>query len=138
MKIIVDANELFSLLIRGSKESAEILFSNKIELIAPEFIFVEFKNNKEEILEKTHRTEDEFSEVFLIFNEKIKLIPEQDFVLFLNEACNIFPDHTKDVPYLALALKYKCPLWSEEKLLKMQNKIEVLNTQELIKKLREI
>jgi hypothetical protein len=36
MIIVVDANELFSLLIKGSKDSAEILFSNKIELIATE------------------------------------------------------------------------------------------------------
>lgn len=102
MIIVIDANELFSLLIRGSKDSAEIFFSNKIELIAPEFIFIEFSNNKEEILEKTHRTEEEFSEIFLIFKEKIKLIPEQEFEKFLNEACKLFPQHTKDSQYLAL------------------------------------
>ncbi len=41
MIIIIDANELFSLLIKGGKDSTEILFSNKIELIAPDFILVE-------------------------------------------------------------------------------------------------
>ncbi|MEK6860231.1 MAG: PIN domain-containing protein [Nanoarchaeota archaeon] len=138
MIVVVDANELFSLLIRGSKDSAEILFSNEVELIAPEFIFLEFSNNKEEILEKTHRNEEEFLEVLLIIKNKIKLIPEQEFEEFLDESRNLFPQHTKDVPYLALALKYKCPVWSEEKLLKKQDKIEILNTQELIKRLREI
>ena len=80
---------------------------------------------KEEILEKTYRTEEEFLEVFLIIKNKIKLIPEQEFEEFLNEACNLFPQHLKDAAYLALALKYKCSIWSEEKLFKNQNKIEI-------------
>lgn len=138
MKVVIDANELFSLLIKGSRDSKEILFSNKIELIAPEFIFVEFLNNKEEILCKTHRGEEEFLEVFSIFQDKIRLIAQQEFESLIDEACNLFPEHTKDSPYLALALKYSCPIWSEEKLLKKQNKIEVLNSKELAETLRKI
>jgi len=136
MKIVIDANELFSLLIRGSKDSRDILFSNKIELIAPEFIFVEFLNNKDEILSKTHRSNEEFLEVFSIFQDKIKLVAQQEFENFINEACNLFPEHTKDNAYLALALKYSCPIWSEEKLLKRQDKIKVFNSKELAEKLR--
>jgi len=135
MKVVIDANELFSLLIRGSKDSKEILFSNKVKLIAPEFLLIEFAKNKEEILSKTHRSEEEFIQILYIFKKRIKLIPEEEFESFIEEACEIFPQHTKDYPYLALALKYACPIWSEEKLLKMQNKIEVFNTRELSERL---
>lgn len=135
MQIVIDANELFSLMIKGSKSSKEIFLSKNIELIAPEFILEEFENNKEELLSKTHRTEIEFSQVLSIFKDRIKLIPESEFNNFLAEAENLFPEHKKDSLYLALALKNNCPIWSEEKRLKTQNKIEIFNTRDLFDKL---
>ena len=72
MLVVIDANELFSLLIKGSKLSKEIFLSKNIELIAPEFILEEFTNNKSELLSKTHRTETEFSEVLSVFKNRIK------------------------------------------------------------------
>ena len=56
MLVIVDANEIFSLLIKGTTKSEAILFSNTIELIAPEFLLDEFSKNKKEILTKLHRS----------------------------------------------------------------------------------
>jgi len=131
MLVIIDANELFSLLIKGSKSSKEIFLSKNIDLIAPEFILEEFANNKDELLSKTHRTEAEFSEVLSVFKDKIKLIAEHEFIQFMPKARTLLPDHTKDASYLALALKFKCPIWSEEKLLKKQHKIQIFNTKEL-------
>jgi len=132
MLIVADANELFSLLIRGNIYSEIIFFSDEIELIAPEFILIEFSNNKEEILSKTHRTEYEFSKLLSVFERRIRLIPQEEFEKFIPEAYKLFPEHQKDIPYLALALRFNCPIWSEEKLLKKQNKVEVFTTRELI------
>lgn len=137
MLLIIDANEMFSLLIKGSKEAREILLSNRIQLIAPEFILIEFSNNKDEILSKTHRTEEEF-EIFLsVLEDRIDIIPKNEFEKFMPEALRILPSHIKDAEYLSLALKYNCPIWSEEKLLKTQSKVEILNTKELYDKLSE-
>ncbi len=135
MLVVIDANELFSLLIKGSKSSKEIFLSKSIEFIAPEFLLEEFTNNQEEVLSKTHRTEEEFSELLSIFKDRVKLISEQEIASFIPEACELLPEHTKDKEYLALALKFKCIIWSEEKLLKKQVKIKVLNTKELFDKL---
>lgn len=132
MIVVVDANELFSLLIKGTEYSEEILVSNKLQLIAPELLLIEFSNNKEEVLSKTHRTSEEFNKLLSIFERRIKFIPEEEFKEFISNACKIFPEHSKDAPYLALALKFNCVLWSEERLLKKQDKIKVLNTRELI------
>ena len=131
MFVVIDANELFSLLIRGNKLSKEIFLSKSIKLIAPEFILEEFTNNKDELLSKAHRTETEFSEVLSVFKDRTELIPKEEFKEFLSKAKELFPEHTKDVPYLALALKFDCPLWTEEKLLKKQPFVKVLNTAEL-------
>lgn len=133
MIVVVDANELFSLLIRGSKDAKEILVCEKIQLITPEFLLIEFSHNKEEILSKTHRTESEFVEILSIIESRIKFVSEEEFKEFIPKACKLFPEHEKDVPYLALSIKYNCPLWSEEKLLKKQSEIEVFNTEELSK-----
>ena len=135
MQIVIDANELFSLMIKGSKSSREIFLSKTIELIAPEFILEELSHNQEELLSKTHRTELEFFQVLSVFRDRIKLISEQELHEFIDEAYKLFPNHTKDVLYLALALKFNCPIWSEEKLLKKQQRIEVFNTKELFDKL---
>lgn len=137
MIVVVDANELFSLLIRETEYSEEILVSNKLQLIAPELLLIEFSNNKEEVLSKTHRTSEEFNKLLSVFERRIKFIPEEEFKEFIPDACKIFPEHSKDAPYLALALKFNCVLWSEEKLLKKQNKVDVLNTKELISLISE-
>jgi len=131
MLVVIDANELFSLLIRWTIKSETILFSDNVELIAPEFLLIEFSKNKSEILSKTHRSEAEWFKLLSIFERRIKLIPKQEFREFIKEALKLFPEHTKDVQYLALALKFNCPLWSEEKLLKKQSTVKVLNTDEL-------
>ena len=135
MLVVIDANELFSLLIKGSKSSKEIFLSKNIELIAPEFILEEFVNHKEEILSKTHRTESEFLELLIVFKDRVKLIPEQEFSLYILKACEFLSEHEKDKEYLALALRFNCLIWSEDKVLKKQSKIEVFNTKELFDKL---
>jgi len=95
MIVVVDANELFSLLIRGTRDSEEILVSNKLQLIAPELLLIEFSNNKEEVLLKTHRTPEEFDKLLSIFERRIKFIPKEEFRDFIPEACKLFPEHTK-------------------------------------------
>jgi len=131
MFLVIDANELFALLIKGSYNAEKIFFSDQIQLIAPEFLLEEFDNNKQEILEKTHKSKEEFARLLEVIKRRIQIIPQEESTSFTHEAQAMFPHHTKDTPYLALALKYNCPIWSEEKLLKKQQKIEVYNTLEL-------
>ena len=59
MDLVVDANILFSALIRDGL-AFNFLFSGKFRLFAPEYIFTEFEKHKEEILGKTERTIEEF------------------------------------------------------------------------------
>ena len=131
MLVVVDANELFSLLIKGSEDARGILLSDKLELIAPEFILLEFANNESEILSKTHENSEEFSQMLSIIGSRITLFPKQEFVRYIRESSELLPGHAKDAPYLALALKFNCPLWSEEKQLKQQSRVKVLTTKEL-------
>jgi predicted nucleic acid-binding protein len=46
---------------------------------------------------------------------------------------NIEDDIMHDIEFLALALRFKCSLWSNDKRLKKQTQVVVLTTNELIK-----
>ena len=48
-----------------------------------------------------------------------------------------FAPHAKDVPYFALALSLNCPIWSDEKSFKKQNKVEVYSTADVVIKFLE-
>ena len=62
----------------------------------------------------------------------IKIVPEKEYFQFMKEAEKISPDF-KDIHYFALALKLKCPIWSNDKRLKEQNQVKIVSTTELLK-----
>jgi predicted nucleic acid-binding protein len=103
MKLVVDANILFSALIKKGKTS-ELLLDLSLELFTPEYVLIEFENHRQEILDKTKRTHEEFNEIFEILKEIIKIIPKEDFQENLDIANKISPD-PDDTMYFALAMK---------------------------------
>ena len=131
MLLVVDANVLFSAVIKQGK-TAELLVSDELELITPEFIFSEIKKYKQDILLKTHRSDEDFNKFLLIIEDKIEVTPSSELKQFISEADSLSPD-PKDVQYFAAALKYSCGIWSDDKALKKQDKIKVFSTSELIK-----
>src|SRR3989344_5597690 len=107
------------------------IFETDLHLFSPEFIFEEFDKYKEKILGKTERSDDEFNHLLNILKKKIKTIPNEETAKYISDAEKISPDK-KDVDYLALALKLKCALWSQDRALKeKQNKVQVYSTEDL-------
>ena|SRR3989344_8122111 len=136
MKLVVDANVLFSLLIKESK-TAELFLNFSLELYTPEFVLEEFENHKEEILGKTQRSEEEFNYIFESIKQIVKVVHIQDFKYYrdyFEEAKKISPDEN-DIDYFVLALKLDCGIWSNDKKLKEQNFVEVYSTEEIIRRL---
>src|SRR3989338_1694651 len=132
MDLVVDANVLFSILIKSGK-TEELMLETDLHLLCPEFIFDEFEKYKDEILEKTKRTKKEYDDVFDVIKVKIKTIPNEETEKYMDEARRICPDK-KDVDYFALALKMKCAVWSNDKPIKnKQNEVRIYNTEELVK-----
>ncbi len=131
MLVVLDANVLCSALIAKGR-IAEMLFSDKLEIIAPELLFVEFERHRQEILSKSKLSESEFSVLLALFKKRVKIVPIDEFEDRFFEASSLLnvKEHFKDTAYVALALKFNCPLWSDEKLLKKIN-VRVLNTSEV-------
>ena len=132
MDLVIDANILFAALIKKSVTS-DILFRHR--LYAPEFIFEEFKKYKEELKQKTQRTDEDFSQLLDLFERKVILIPKEEIDPFIKRAEKISPDQ-KDVLYIALALRLHASLWSNDKKLKeKQNEITVYTTTDLFEQM---
>jgi len=132
MDLVIDANVLFSVLIKHSV-TEKLLFEEDLHFFAPEFLFEEFEKYNDLILKKTERTKEEFNKLLNILKQKIKVIPNEETEEFIIEARKICPDK-KDIDYFALALKLKCPLWSNDKALKIKQKVIIVYpTEELIK-----
>jgi predicted nucleic acid-binding protein len=62
------------------------------------------------------------------------IVPREEFEEYLEMAEKISPD-PDDFMYFALALKLKCPIWSNDKELKKQNKVIIYSTEDLTREL---
>ena len=134
MDLVVDANEIFAALIKESK-THELIFDERLHLFTTEFFFAEFKEHSEEIQEKTDKTDEELNHLLDVLKKKIKLIPMEELLPYVDEAEEISPD-PDDVAYIALALKLKCSIWSQDRKLKeKQSKVQVYSTEDLMRML---
>ncbi|MFW6041363.1 MAG: PIN domain-containing protein [Thermoplasmatota archaeon] len=135
MELVVDANVLFSALIAEGK-TRELLYSEKLNLIAPEFLLTEVENHEKEICEKSGLSKEDFEFILILFRKRIDIIPREDFEEYLIRANKRCPD-PDDTEYLALAMSEDAILWSDEKKLKDQDEVEVISTSELITLLKK-
>ena len=131
MQLVIDANIIIAMLIKPGKP-IDILFKEELEIFAPELLLKELTHNKDVIIRKSALKTEEIEEFLEIIKERINFIPAEDFINYREEAENICPD-PKDIPYFALALQIRCPIWSNERKLKEQTKIIIYATHELIK-----
>lgn len=130
MDLVVDANVLFSALIKSGK-TEDLMFEPSLHLYAPGFLFDEFEKYKELITKKTKREEKDFGKLVDIFRKRITTAANEETEKFIKKAKKISPDK-KDADYFALALKLKCSIWSDDKKLKNQDEIHVYSTSELL------
>jgi predicted nucleic acid-binding protein len=132
MKLVVDANILFAILIKQAITS-EIAINSEFELFVPQYIYEEFQKYQELLREKIHRNENDFNETIILIKNIVKTIPKEEIMPYMKRAQIICPDK-KDMQYFALAIKLNCAIWSNDKILKQQNKIKIYSTEDLIRK----
>ncbi|HLC58450.1 MAG TPA: PIN domain-containing protein [Candidatus Nanoarchaeia archaeon] len=134
MTIVVDSNIIFAALIKDSTVR-KIIYQINNSFVIPEIVLEEIRNYKKEILEKSGLSEKYFEEALGLILKCIRIIPNEQIHNYKTEAWNLIKDHSpEDVMFIACALAFEDSiLWSDDKKLKRQNKIKVLNTSELIK-----
>lgn len=131
MELVIDVNILMSALIALEGKSSKLIFLKENKLYAPEFLREEIKKHNEEIKRKSKLSSENFEMALMQLSEKLEFIPFEEYSFFLETAAKISPD-PDDVAYFAVCLLKKCPLWSNDKLLKSQSEVKVLSTSELV------
>src|SRR3989338_8522257 len=135
MDLVVDANVIFAAIIKEGK-TYELLFDERLHLFTPEFFFTEFEKHSNDILKKTGKTHEEIHHLMEVLKKKIMLVPLEELLPYLDEVEKICPD-PDDVAYFSLALKLRCPVWSQDSLLReKQDRIMVYSTEALDRLLR--
>jgi len=137
MKLVVDANVLFSFFKRDST-TRELFTSFEIfELYTPSLCIKELLKHKGEICNRSNIFEAEFEEEIEGLRLFVGVVPDEEFKDFAGEAKQLLGEHLKDIPYFALALYLNCGIWSNEKRFKKQSRIKAVSTSDLISFLSE-
>ena len=134
MKIIIDSNVLFSAMIKDSL-TRRIILEYEGHFLFPSYIFEEFEKYKVEILRKSGMNIIEFNKLLSIILRKVLIVPTETLIPYREEALEIIGEiDVKDVIFIACALAYpNSVLWTDDKRLKKQDNIKVLNTSEIKK-----
>ena len=137
-RVVIDSNILFSALIRDSHTRRVVIEYRGIFLV-PSFVFNEIEEHKNELLEKSGMTNGVFHELLKILSSKLEIVPPKMLFPFIGKAYElgkyIAPD---DSPFIACALAYpESLIWSDDKRLKKQQVINVLNTREFSRWIKE-
>ncbi len=129
MDLIVDANIIFSALIRQGV-TAKLLFVDDLHLYAPEFLLDEVRKHHGYLSKKTHRSKEEFESIYNVLKRRIVFIPKDHIKSYFEKADKISPDPDDSI-YFAAALRMNISIWSNERRLTRQNQIKVYTTQQI-------
>ncbi len=133
MKLVVDANILFSFFKKDSFTRRFILSHPEIELFTPLYVFEELDEHKEEVKSKARIDDRVFELSSKELSEYVTIVPLDKFKKFWEEAEQISPD-PDNVQYLAVAFSLCCAIWSNDRDLKEeQDRVVVITTEELTK-----
>jgi predicted nucleic acid-binding protein len=88
-------------------------------------------------MNKANINEEEFDILSLRILKYVRLVPTKMVDSFKEEADNLIGKiHINDVIFLATALAFNCPIWSDDKHFKKQKIVRIYNTKELLYLLR--
>lgn len=143
MELVLDANVLFSFFKKDSTPRELILdpeMKYGLKLFSTELVLKEIGKHKSDVCTRFKMAAEDFDVMFSSLKLFVNIIKDDSFSAFTKEATGLIEAHTKDVPYVALALSLKTThadigIWSNDSMLKGQSAVKVLSTSELLKEL---
>jgi len=130
--LVIDTNILISALIKEGL-TREILTNLKLNFIFPELSLEDIYFYKTDIMRKAKINEKQFYTLLLRLLKYVKIIPLDIINSFREEAHEIMGKIDKeDTIFIATALAFNCPIWSDDKHFQKQNKIKILTTKDII------
>jgi len=129
MFVVVDTNILTSFFMKGSK-IRDMLLSPSLVPVSPSFALMELGTNRDWVMKRAKLNKSGFAELIRILSSVVRFVPLEEYSDKLSEARKISPD-PDDIDFFAVALLLDAIIWSEEKKLKKQDRVEVLNISEM-------
>lgn len=135
MKVVIDSNRIVAALLKDST-TRKILFNDKFDFIAPEFLKEEIEKHKQEFIKKADIKPKDFDVLISLIFEAVTLIPKKEYNKFINSLKSEISD-PKDIPYLACSIATDCKgIWSHDLHMKEQKKIRIFTNIEMLKSIQ--
>ncbi len=139
MKIIVDANIVFSGILNSNGKIGDLLINSKnhFNFIAPEFLRYEIKDKYSKLRSIAGISIEQIMEAEYQVCKDVTFISEEQIgQKFWKEAYDLVNDiDTKDIQYVAYARQFKCKIWSGDKKLfkglKAKGFVNIITTNDL-------
>lgn len=130
MKLIADTNVVIAGFGKHSF-TQKLMLHPALELISPDFLLEELEEHKEEIIERTKLTLDQYYSVRDILLSNIKIIPFHEYRIHYEQAMKIMREiDPDDTPFIALGLSFAIDgIWSNDKSLQKQKSIRIWTTE---------
>lgn len=132
MQLVVDTNIIIAALFKNAI-TRELLWEENFEFFAPEHIRVELEKliRDPKFRRRLHTGDTELRSLIDLIFKNIIVLPESMYYTFNKKARNLAP-HPQDIPFMALALALRIPLWSNDTELREQSSVIVYSTKELL------
>jgi predicted nucleic acid-binding protein len=121
MRIIVDANIVFSAILNTNGKIGDVLINGgkRFEFIAPDFLRYEIKSHYTKLIKISGLTIDDIQESEFQIYKSIRFISEEQikqstWIISKKLVSDIDPN---DIPYVAYAIHFRCKIWSGDKVL---------------------
>ena len=121
VKIIVDANIIFSGILNSNGKIGDLLINskNQFDFIAPDFLRAEIRKHYPKLCRLSKLKLDQIQESeFQLYNNITFISEEQIKKSHWISADKLVADiDPKDIPYIAYSKHFRCKLWSGDKVL---------------------
>lgn len=135
MQVVVDTNVVFSAMLSDSK-TREILLDSRDKFYSPDFLISEIENHEELILQKSELGMEEYEALLDLMLSEIEVRSMEEYEDEIEEEARslIGGQDRKDIPFIALALKRDCKVWSDDTDFQEQEEVEVVTTEDMIER----
>lgn len=130
MKLVIDTNRIIAALIRNSASRA-LLIHPPFSFYIPDSALTEISRHASLLCTKARLDRKTFENVLATLFACIHVVAQDEYANCLSEAKKLITD-ADDVPFLALALAMKIPIWTDDKHFRQQKRVEVYTTNDLI------
>jgi predicted nucleic acid-binding protein len=132
MRLIVDANVIFSFFKRDSFTRGFIFTHPELELFVPEYLFDEIDEYRDIIIKKARIDDNVYDTTVRELRSMCNTVSLDDYSMMMEKAKLLSPD-PDDIDYFALALYLNGPIWSNDLHLQIQKEILILTTEDIRK-----